>query len=261
MDTVFFILAKLVGALLKVETWLALLAAVTVWAVWTARVRAAKRASALLLAMLLVIGAFPLGDRLLRPIEASVTGSPASDLPVDGIIVLGGGEDLRASIAARQPQLDEAADRYLATLLLARRYPEARIIFAGGSGRLRDLAGADVSEASIAEQIFLAQGVAPARLLFESRSRNTVENARLALDLVQPEPGQRWVLVTSAFHMPRATRSFEAAGWSGLVPYPVDYRTRSWADGLGWDLQRNLEMLNTGIREWVGRAAYAVAGR
>lgn len=261
MDTILFILGKLVGALLNPEIWLLLLAVLLVWSVWTERRPVARVASGVFVVMLLVLGTVPLGDILLGQIESSQSAIPFGGPPVDGIIVLGGGEDVRASVASGQAQLGEGGDRYLAALMLAARNPGARILFAGGSGRLRDLAGAEVSEAAIAKRIFLAQGLSPGRLLFESRSRNTAENARLAFELVRPDPKERWILVTSAFHMPRAMRSFEAAGWKHLVPHPVDYRAWMWSDGLGWNLQRNLAILNTALREWVGRGAYAVLGR
>lgn len=261
MDTLLFLLGKLVGAFLKAETWLFLLAVLLAWSVWTERRRLARRASGLLVAMLLLLGTVPLGDVMLGPIETHFAARSLDGEPLDGIIVLGGGEDVRASVASGQAQLGEGGDRYLAALALATQNPEARILFAGGSGRLRDVAGAEVSEASIAERIFLAQGISPGRLLFEARSRNTAENASRAFALARPDPDDRWVLVTSAFHMPRAMRSFEAAGWENLVAHPVDYRSWRWSDALGWNLQRNLAMLNTGLREWVGRAAYALLGR
>ena len=113
----------------------------------------------------------------------------------------------------------------------------------------------------MAGRFFRDQGVAPERLLLEGQSRNTAENARLSLDLAAPAPHETWVLVTSAFHMPRAMRSFEAAGWTGLVPWPVDYRTSAFTDGVGWNLTRNLQVLNTAIRERVGQVAYRLSGR
>ena len=130
-----------------------------------------------------------------------------------------------------------------------------------GSGALRDLGGTAVSEASIAERFFLDQGIDPERLLLEGRSRNTAENASLSLALANPSANETWVLVTSAFHIPRAMRSFEAAGWTGLVAWPVDYRTSRFTDHIGWDLTGNLQVLNTAIREQVGQLAYRLTGR
>lgn len=260
MDTAFFIVAKVAGALLKVETWLLVLALIAFLAARRKNLRLAQRASGLLVTILLIIGFLPLGDVLFWSLEARVPVSREL-ASVDGVVVLGGGEDVQASLASGQPQLGEGGDRYVAALTLARRHPEAKLVFAGGSGRLRDVTGAEVSEASIAERIFQAQGIAPDRLSLEGRSRNTAENAKFAFEQVQPQAEETWVLVTSAFHMPRAMKSFLAAGWQGIIAHPVDYRTRSFVAGLGWNFDRNLEMLNTGIREWVGRAAYALSGR
>lgn len=260
MDTFYFILAKFVGFAARVETWLLVLACLTFLSTLRGNLRRARRSSGLLVGTLLVIGFLPLGDLLLRPVEASVT-TIAEPGPVSGVIVLGGGEDIPASSLSGTPQLGQGGERLLTAVALARHHPEARIVFAGGGGRLRDLTGPALSEAEIAKRIFREQGLAPDRLLFESRSRNTAENAHLAYDLVQPGPNDRWLLVTSAFHMPRALRSFMTAGWEGLAPYPVDFRSWAWADGLGWNFGRNLEMLNTGLREWIGHAAYAVLGR
>jgi len=260
MDTVFFVASKLVVALIKIETWLLLLALLAFWSARKGNGRAATWASGSLVALILVIGILPVGDVLLRPMEDSFP-IIEEEGEVSGIIVLGGGEDVPATVASGQVQLGEGGDRHMAALALAHRHPEARIVFAGGSGRLRDVNGAEVSEASIAERIFRAHGVAQERLLMEGMSRNTTENARLALDLARPQPGQRWLLLTSAFHMPRAVRSFQAAGWPDITPYPVDFRTRPLADGMGWNFQTNLGIANTALRELVGRAAYRATGR
>nr|WP_309502616.1 YdcF family protein [uncultured Roseovarius sp.] len=260
MDTVFFALSKLLGAALKLETWLLVLALVALWANLRSWLRVARFASAALVLAILGIGLFPLGDVLMRPLEAEF--SVKKDLAkVDGIVVLGGGEDVPASRQSGQPQLGEGGDRYVAAMALAQAHPEARLLFAGGSGRLRDMNGTEISEAAIAERIFRAYGIETARMLFESRSRNTTENARFSHALAGPKDGEQWVLITSAFHMPRAVRSFSTAGWQEIVPFPVDFRTRAWPDGFGWNFQRNLGLSNTALREWVGRAVYSMTGR
>ena len=260
MDTVFFIASKLIGALLRPDTWIVLALAVVVLAVVLNRRRLALWVGTITLNLLIALAILPLGDLLLQPIERSFPAQPALD-QVDGIIVLGGGEDARASAFWGQMQLNEGGERYTAALELAERFPEARLLFTGGSGALRDLAGAETSEADMAGQFFRDQGVAPRRLLLEDQSRNTAENARLSLALAAPKPGETWLLVTSAFHMPRAMRSFETAGWTGLVPWPVDYRTSAFKDGMGWNLTRNLLVLNTAIREQVGQITYRISGR
>ena len=260
MDTVFFIMSKLAGAFLRIDTWIVMSLIVTVWALLRQRYSLALGISGTMLIALLTLSIFPLGSLLLRPIEERYPANPSLS-EVDGIIVLGGGEDLRASSYWGHIQLNEGGDRFVAGLLLARRFPNARLLFTGGSGALRDFAGTEVSEATFAKRFFLDQGISPNRLEFEGRSRNTAENARLSLALLEPQEEQTWVLVTSAFHMPRAMRSFEAAGWSGLVAWPTDYRTAQFADQIGWNFTRNAQILNTAIRELIGEIAYRMSGR
>ncbi|MGO4917843.1 YdcF family protein [Pseudogemmobacter sp. W21_MBD1_M6] len=260
MDTVFFIASKLIGALLRPDTWIVIALAGIVLALILQRRHIALWVSSITLGVLVALSALPLGDLLLQPIERRFPAN-LSLVAVDGIIVLGGGEDARASAYWDQMQLNEGAERYTAALALARRFPQAKVLFTGGSGALRDVAGAATSEASIAEGFFLDQGIAPERLLLEGQSRNTTENARLSLTLADPAADETWVLVTSAFHMPRAMRSFAAAGWQSLVAWPVDYRTSGFGDGMGWDLKGNLSVLTTAIREHVGQLAYRLTGR
>ena len=260
MDTVFFIASKLIGALLRPDTWIVIALACILLALFLQLRRIGLWMSSVTLGLLVALSALPLGDLLLKPIEQRYQANPSIDA-VNGIIVLGGGEDARARAYWDQVQLNEGAERFTAALALARRFPEAQVLFTGGSGALRDVAGAATSEASIAERFFLEQAIAPDRLLLEGQSRNTAENARLSLALADPAPDETWVLVTSAFHLPRAMRSFEAAGWEGLVAWPVDYRTSEFGDGMGWDLTGNLSVLQTAIREHIGQLAYRLTGR
>jgi uncharacterized SAM-binding protein YcdF (DUF218 family) len=260
MSTVFFIAAKLMGALLRPDTWIVIALAVIVLALILQRRRVALWVSGITLVVLVVLSVLPIGNLLLQPIERSYPAHPSVGR-VDGIIVLGGGEDARASAYWDQMQFNEGAERYSTALALARRFPDAKVLFVGGSGELRDVAGATISEATIAERFFKEQGIAPDRLLLEGQSRNTAENARLSLALANPAPNETWVLITSAFHMPRAMRSFDAAGWKGLVAWPVDYRTSGFRDGMGWNLTGNLLVLNTAIREYIGQLAYRLIGQ
>ena len=260
MDTAFFIASKLVGALLRPDTWIIIALASVVLALIMQRRRLALWVSGLTLFLLVALAILPLGNLLLQPIERTYPANPPLS-QVDGIIVLGGGENARASAYWDQMQFNEGGDRFAAGIALARQFPDAQLLFTGGSGALRDLGGTAVSEASIAERFFLDQGIDPERLLLEGRSRNTAENASLSLALANPSANETWVLVTSAFHIPRAMRSFEAAGWTGLVAWPVDYRTSRFTDDIGWDLTENLQVFNTAIREQVGQMAYRLTGR
>ena len=202
----------------------------------------------------------PLSNLLLRPLENRFPPPPA-DIPAPaGIVVLGGALDEGMSEARGQPSLNEAAGRLTAGVALARRYPGARLVFTGGTAELAQPEGLD--EARGVRALWLALGVPETRMSFETRSRNTYENATLTRALVQPKPGETWLLVTSAAHMPRSVGIFRAAGWP-VTAYPVDYRTsgtpydfRPTTQAI--DQQRKLEVA---AHEWIGLLAYRLTGR
>lgn len=260
MDTLFFLAAKLVRFLLLAETWIALSLILTAFGLWRERLRLARHAALVALGLVVGIGLLPVGDLLLASLE---TRYPIPELPeeVAGIVVLGGGEDAVATAYWKQIQLGEASERLTTALTLARRFPEVPVLHTGGSGRLRDIGGMEVSEAGVAALFLKSLGIEDARIHLEDSARNTAENARHAHRLAETRQAAPWVLITSAFHLPRAAQSFEAAGWPNLVPYPVDFRSRAFADGMGWQFTRNLEHLNIAIREHVGLAVYALLGR
>ena len=260
MDTAFFILSKLVGLALQIETWLALGMALSLLGGVLARPRLARWSGGITLAALLLVSMFPIGELLLRPLEAEFPPRAAPE-QIDGIVVLGGVEDPRATASWGQPQLNAAAERITAAAALAIQHPNARLVFSGGSGRLRDTVVGRPDIPSVAVDVFVSLGIDPGQVTWEDQSRNTAENARFTYEFVGPASGETWVLVTSAFHMGRALSSFEAAGWGTMTPYPVDYRSGSFSKGIGWNLAGNLEVLNIAIKEWVGRFAYQVSGR
>lgn len=257
MNSLFFVVSKLIGALIRPETLFILLLGVIFSALHRGRTSFARRTLGLTLFGAIIVGILPVGELLLAPLEARYPDNPKL-AGVSTIVVLGGAEEPAYSARWRQPNVNDAGDRYLAALSLARRFPKAQILFAGGSG---SLTGSAISEASIATDIFLGDGIAQARLRLEDASRNTAENAALLRKLVRRQPEGQSVLVTSAFHMPRAMATFCAAGWTNLTAWPTDYRSGNFADGIGWHFADNLASLNTGTREWIGLFAYWLTGR
>jgi uncharacterized SAM-binding protein YcdF (DUF218 family) len=194
MDTIFFVASKLSGALLRPDTWIILALASIMLALALNRKRLALWVGGVTLSLLLALAILPLGDLLLQPIERTHSAQQPLD-QIDGIIVLGDGEDAPATAFWGQMQLNEGGERYMAALELARRFPRARLLFTGGSGALRDLGRAETSEAEMAGRFFRDQGIASERLLLEGQSRNTAENARLSLEISAPAPQKTWVLV------------------------------------------------------------------
>ena len=254
----FYYAAKLLWILAQPSNLLALLVVLAALALWFGR----RRLVAPLLygasAGLLVIGVLPVGQWLLGPLE---TRFPAPDeLPdgIDGVIALGGGVDLPVAAARGDFALKDAAERLTALLVLGRRYRDARLVFTGGSGLL---SGSTLSEAEVVRRFYQEQQFDTGRVLFEDRARDTYENALFSRELAQPARGERWLLVTSAAHMPRAVGVFRQAGWP-VIPYPVDYRTTGrfelWA---GLDVAQRLKEFDEAIKAWIGLVAYRLSGR
>jgi uncharacterized SAM-binding protein YcdF (DUF218 family) len=210
---------------------------------------------------LLAICAFsPLGNLLLYPLESRFPQwSAAQGAPPDGIVVLGGPIDADLSVAHDAPVIRSAPDRIVAAAALARKYPNARIVFSGGSPNLIDN---DAREADYAAAIFESLGVDKTRLIMDRASRNTYENALFSKQLGAPKPGERWLLVTSAFHMPRSIGLFRKAGFD-VEPYPVDWRVGRSADILAFtpNATDGLGRTDIAVREWIGLVAYWIVGR
>jgi len=155
--------------------------------------------------------------------------------------------------------LNESGERLTAFAELARRYPDAKLVFTGGSGQILFSAA---READIAGSLFEGLGIPRERIILEDQSRNTWQNAVLTRDLVSPQPGERWLVITSAWHMPRSIGCFRAAGFD-VEAYPVDFRTRGQGDL--WrpfsSVSEGLRRVDTAVREWIGLVAYRATGR
>jgi uncharacterized SAM-binding protein YcdF (DUF218 family) len=220
--------------------------------------RAGRAVAVLAILLLIAAAAPPLGYLLIAPLEDRFP-PPSPDMaPPDGIIILGGAVNGEASEARGQTIFDEG-ERMTAAVLLAQRYPKARIIFTGGNGLLALEASTEAPEANR----FLTEfGVDPARITLERKSLNTDENARFTAELLHPGREQRWLLVTSAYHMTRSMGLFEHAGFN-VIAYPVAYRTMGTGDHHQWDFDpaRNLRTFELAMHEWIGLVAYWVTGR
>lgn len=256
MSDLFFIASKTLGMVARAETWMVFCLTFCVIALWRGRLWVAQVWGTLAFVLVGALTLFPLGDRLLRGLEAQYPANPPLT-KVDGIIVLGGAEDIAPYRRWGQPALTEAGERAIAGAELARAFPGAKLIYTGGTAALTG-AEAPQDPSEIMRQVWLGLGVPESRIMIEGLSRNTSENARLTWDMVQPAPGQTWVLVTSAFHMPRSMETFSRAGWTGLVAWPVDFRS---GDPWGWRLDEHLSDLDVAMKEYLGLVAYRWAGK
>ncbi|MBU8544075.1 MULTISPECIES: YdcF family protein [Roseomonadaceae] len=257
MDGAFFLVSKLVWGLLRPNTLALALAVLGLVLVWRGR-RFGRWPLTLGLGWYAAVFCLPVAALLTLPLENRFP-RPATAPPfVTGIIVLGGAVEQRMTAARGIPALNGAAERMTEGMALALRYPEARLVFTGGTAAL-DQSGP--TEAETARLLFTQLGLPANRLLLENESRNTHENAVFTHRLLNPQPGETWLLVTSASHMPRSVGVFRAAGWR-VVPWPVNYTTGD-DPALWWDnpFPTRLNQAEWALREWVGLTVYWLTGR
>jgi uncharacterized SAM-binding protein YcdF (DUF218 family) len=259
VDLMFFVLSKVLGFFAVPSNAIAVICALGAALLLIRWPRAGRGTLVLGVCLLLLFGYSPAGNVLLLSLSERFPAWQFDGHEPEGIIVLGGAIDSEASAARNSLELDSSAERIIAMLELARRFPNARIVFSGGSGNLIDNS---VPEAPIAGRLLDRFGIARARVVLEDQSRTTDENAALVRKLVAPKPGERWLLVTSAFHMPRSIGAFRAAGFE-VEAYPVDWRTRGWIDAaIPFDrLSAGLARTDVAVHEWIGLIAYWLAGR
>jgi uncharacterized SAM-binding protein YcdF (DUF218 family) len=255
----FFYLSKILGFFALPSNALIVLGLVGVAIAVLRGGRAGGKLIVASLILLAIFGLSPLANALMVPLEQRFPPWDESRGAPTGIIVLGGAFDTVVAATREEIPLTEAAERMTASAALARKYPHARLIFTGGVGTL--LYGGP-TEGELARRFYVSLGVAADRVVIEEESRDTAENAVLTKPLADPKPGERWLLVTSAYHMPRAIGAFRHAGFP-VEAYPVDYRTRGIEDlarpfpSLGEGLRRG----DVATREWIGLLMYRLAGR
>jgi uncharacterized SAM-binding protein YcdF (DUF218 family) len=206
--------------------------------------------------LLFFIAIFPAGQWMLVPLENRFP--PAKPDHVDGIIVIGGDENAMLTEARGQPSVRASADFYLVFATLARAWPQARLVYAGGASQLVPLS--KLTNAEVAKEALTAYDVPIDRVTFETKSRTTHENAVDAAMIVHPKPSEKWLLVTSAHHMPRAIASFRKEGWN-VYAAPADYYT----DGkltydLHFDFASHLGEMTMAAHEYFGLIGYWLMG-
>ncbi|WP_374308333.1 YdcF family protein [Methylocella sp.] len=255
----FFPVSKVAWLLLEPLTLSIVVAGVGVGLLFTRYARVARRIAALGAAALIVLFLTPLGVALMRPLENRFPPPPANLPDPTGIIVLGGALSASLTEARGPSSLSGDGERLTEGLELARRYPQARLIFTGGSGAL--ISG-DASEAVGVRRFWEALGGPAERMSFEDSSRNTWENAVFTRNLLKPKPGEVWLLVTSAWHMPRSIGIFRRVGFD-VVAYPVAYRT--YGDWRDWSLLHTAferaPLVYFAVREWIGLFVYWATGK
>lgn len=206
-----------------------------------------------------VAGFSPLSAYLISPLEERFPPFVPDGRPVDGIILLGGAENSDMTVVRNAPNVNDAAERIIAFAALARQYPEAQLVFTGTAGPYGDN---DPRATAAMRLILQSLGMDVSRVRFEAQARNTAENALFTRRMMEPAAGSRWLLVTSAFHMPRAMGCFRAVDFP-VTAYPVDYRTMGpgHLDALFTRAAAGQDLTDISSKEWVGLLVYYLTGR
>lgn len=199
----------------------------------------------------------PIGPAMLLALEERFPRPAQLPERIDGILLLGGAVDPALSLSYGETVFNSSAARVLGGVALARRHPEAKLVLVSGEGGFSPVG---YSEARATLAFVVEEGIASARILLEEKSRSTHENAVYTKEMIRPAPGETWVLVTSAYHMPRAVASFDGAGWS-VIPYPVDFKVDP-KTGLSADfsLLDGLGASTLAGKEWAGLVGYRLMG-
>jgi len=209
----------------------------------TRHMRAARNLAIVTVLVFVSIGVLPSCLLLSRSIEYEFVRPKVLPAHVTGILTLGGG---RYRL------------RLIGTYELSRLYPNARVVYSGGSGDLIDERPGFYAED--AKSFLIDLGLDRVRLTLEDRSRNTWENIVFTERLIKPRPNETWILATSALQMPRAMEIGHSVGWR-FVPWPTDWVTGPrFADRL-FAIPENLEDFDEAVREIIGRWAYRLSGK
>lgn len=210
------------------------------------------------LLLLLLVALLPVHELLAAPLEQRVSAPATLPEEVDGIIVLGGAVDWEVSRSRKQLSVNGAAERMMAAAALARRYPAARLVL---TGVFRELLPGEFRADPGPQSLIFGPEFSGREITFLGEARSTYEEALLAVSTLKPRAGERWLLVTSALHMPRALGVFETQGWR-VIPYPVDYRTSGrLAFDPTPDVAGALAELDHVLREWGAYLVYRRTGR
>ncbi|MFT3722202.1 MAG: YdcF family protein [Hyphomonadaceae bacterium] len=206
----------------------------------------------------LLIAFLPIGDGALAVLERRfprLEECPAlRATPPGGVILLGGGVNPHPQGTGVVDDLNDAADRVRETARLARQFPAIPVLVSGGQAFEN---GAHRSEAAAMADLLVELGVARDRIILESSSRTTAENAALTAKEIKDAP---FLLVTSAFHMPRAVGTFRKAGVR-VLPAPTDWRVPETWSPLQFNAANNLGKWDLAVREYLGLAGYWIGGR
>ncbi len=206
----------------------------------------------------IIFAIFPFGNYLIFKLEKNYHSQFDFPNKIDGILILGGATNPYLSKEYNQINLNGSAERLVESVKLIKKYKNAKIIFSGGSGSINE---PQLDHAKVAKKFFSQMGIDSNLIIFENKSRNTYENILFSKKIVAPKKNEKWIVVTSAFHMNRAIFIAEKYNWE-LTPYAVDFtQSKKLFLRPNLNLLGNINTLQHGSHEWIGLIAYYLMGR
>ena len=253
-----FVLSKMLSWALAPGNVLLALSCVGVVLLWTRWRRTGRMLLTTCIVVGLAVSVLPIGTMLIAGLEDRFASPDRLEGRVDGIVVIGGMISPIVTESRDQVALTDGAERLIEFAELSRRFPDARLLYSGGPYSLRR---PDLREAHIARHVLDKMAIDTSRIMFEDESRTIFESARQSTIMAQPTPQERWIVIETAYQMPRAIGAFRKAGWN-VVAYPVDYRAPGRiVPALYPDFVGGLQTLNDGVREWYALITYRLFGR
>ena len=205
-----------------------------------------------------ITGALPTGSYLLYLLEKNYHNKVNLPEKVEGILILSGATSPFLTKEYDQIALNGSVERLTESIQLIKKYPKAKVFFAGGTGSIQY---PDLSHSDVAKKFYESLDVNTKNIFFDKKSRNTYENIVFAKKKFNPNINEKWILVTSAFHLKRAISVGEKLGWE-LIPYATDYKLpKKFKWKLSFDFFNNLGSLQHSSHEWVGIISYYLMGR
>jgi uncharacterized SAM-binding protein YcdF (DUF218 family) len=254
----FFVLSKLLDVALSPLTWAIVLCLLGAIAVLQKSPRRGMRAAPLAAACVLYVFSIePVSNALARRLEAPAVPTARANVTYDAVILLGGLVD-SATGAFGQRSYNDNVERLLVTFDLLR---AGRAKFAILSGGPVEPEAGEASEARVLAAQLSDWGIAKEQLVVEDRARNTRENAVESARIVRDRGWTKVLVVTSAFHMPRALECFNAVGLQ-VDTLPVDRRALDLTHRTVSYLPRSgaLNQSTNALRELAGRLIYRMQG-
>ncbi|PKK88346.1 MAG: hypothetical protein CVV64_19120 [Candidatus Wallbacteria bacterium HGW-Wallbacteria-1] len=255
-----FTITKLVTAAALPPGLFILLLALSMIASWKGREKLSRSLTGCVLIFMLLISLAPVRDLLIGPLETKYL-PPQADAIKKGtpIVVLGGGirSEYPEGMADRTFVPGDALARIHHAFRLHRQcmgkiYLSSGKVFHGPE---------EDTEARAMAQALKAMGVADDDLVLEESSRNTFQNAQLMAKNFPELASGQFLLVTSAYHMPRSMMLFRSMGMQPIAA-PTDYKNESSIRSI-WSLlphTQNMTDSCKALREYLGIMYYSLRG-